>query len=259
MVVVVPPVCDHLSFSQLCFAALAACLMFAGQASADVTVSSTEPTTDIPLDQFHFGGTSATNGRIRTNIGPNGRGSFFSLDTSPLTGSFAIGDSSVSAAGNFIIEGITIQRDADAITADSIDVVFFSGTPNDDFSGSAATAANFITDTGITVLSNTNILTPTLEADSSDGDFLTFDVNPLTVNSSDALGFVLIANGGTIGHFEGNNAGGGRTQFNGAELAGPSGSRDFNFLITGQAAVPEPSSLLGLMGLAGLLAVKRRR
>ena len=44
MVVVVPPVCDHLSFSQLCFAALAACLMFAGQASADVTVSSTEPT-----------------------------------------------------------------------------------------------------------------------------------------------------------------------------------------------------------------------
>ena len=70
MVVVVPPVCDHLSFSQLCFAALAACLMFAGQASADVTVSSTEPTTDILLDQFNFGGTSATNGRIRPTSDP---------------------------------------------------------------------------------------------------------------------------------------------------------------------------------------------
>ena len=249
-----------MKFTQLCFAALAACLMFAGQASADVIVSSTEPTTDILLDQFHFGAGTATNGRARTNIGPNGRGSFFSLDTSTLTGANAPGEASVSAPGiAAMIGGITIQRDADAITASSVDVVFFSGAPTGAFSGTDVTAANFVTAPGITVLSNTNILTPTLEADSSDGDFLTFDVNPLTVNSSDALGFVLVANGGTIGHFEGNNAGGGRTQFNGAELAGPSGSRDFNFLITGQAAVPEPSSLLGLMGLAGLLAVKRRR
>ena len=46
-----------MKITQLCFAALAACLMFAGQASADVIVSSTEPTTDVLLDQFHFGGT----------------------------------------------------------------------------------------------------------------------------------------------------------------------------------------------------------
>ena len=75
-----------MKLTQLCFAALAACLMFAGQASADVIVSSTEPTTDILLDQFHFGGTTATNGRVSTDINANARGSFFSLDTNALTG-----------------------------------------------------------------------------------------------------------------------------------------------------------------------------
>ena len=57
---------EIMKITQLCFAALAACLMFAGQASADVIVSSTEPTTDILLDQFHFGAGTATNGRART-------------------------------------------------------------------------------------------------------------------------------------------------------------------------------------------------
>ena len=223
--------------------ALIASLSFQSSHAQIVSISPTEPTTDILLDQFHFGGaTTATNGRSRTNIGPNGRGSFFSLDTNELGGPFAPGEASVSAPGLPVnIDGITIQRDGDAITASDVDVVFFSGTPTGAFSGTAISAANFVTDTGITVLSNTNIPTNTLQANSVSGNFLTFEVLAFTVDTSDDLGVVFIANGGTIGHFEGQNVGGGRLQFNGTTFGAPSGSRDFNFLINGCLLYTSPS------------------
>ena len=241
---------------HLCIAALTSILFLGSHVSADITTSTAEPTADILLDQFHFGGTMPTNGRVSTDIDTNARGSFFSLDTNALTGPNAPGEASVSAAGVLAqIQSLTIQRDGDVVGATSVDVVFFSGTPTEMFDGTAATAANFATDTGITVLSNTNKAFP---AGTASGDFLTFNVDPFIVNTSDNLGVLVFTNGGNLGHFEGQGAGGGRLTFAGTALAGPSGSRDFNFLIGGQV-IPEPTSaaLLGL-GAFGLIARRRR-
>ena len=81
-----------------------------------------------------------------------------------------------------------------------------------------------------------------------------------TVDTSADLGVILIANGGNLGHFEGQGAGGGRLTFTGSALNGPSGARDFNFLIGGVPSVPEPGSLVVLgLGVMGVITRRRRR
>ena len=236
-----------MKITRLCFAALAACLMFVGQASADIAVSDTEPTANILLDQFH-----TNTVQVAANAS-NARGSAFSLDTDALS---AAGTSTSPAGMDFLIQSLSFQRGTAAPT--SIDVVFFEGTPTG-FGGTAATAANFATGTGtgFSVLANETHTIPT----SGFGDFLTVNLDsPFIANSSDNLGFFVFANGGggTLNILEGQNAGGGRLSFGGTSVNGPSGARNFNFLIDGEP-VPEPSSLIVLgLGVMGVITRRRR-
>ncbi|BDS07229.1 hypothetical protein NT6N_22690 [Oceaniferula spumae] len=237
---------------SLLFASLA--ILTPSSVGAAITYTPSEPTTNILLDQFHTAGTTAGNGRVATNIGA--RGSFFSLDTNALT-EMATAQGSTTAPGILAeIQNITIQlNNINNLSATSVDVIFFEGTFNQDFSGSDVTAANFVTDSGINVLANEN---HTIPGGGATGDFLTVNLDtPFTVNSSDDLGVFFIANGGNIQHQEGQNAGGGRLAFTGTTIIGPS-SRDLNYLIGGEV-VPEPSSLM-MIGIAGLgLGFFRRR
>ena len=85
--------------TQLCFAALAACLMFAGQASADIVFQdnfdndglATNTGTGGGFSQFTTAGSLSDDGNLTApSTGHNGRGNFLTQNSFDLTGGFTL-------------------------------------------------------------------------------------------------------------------------------------------------------------------------
>ena len=85
--------------TQLCFAALAACLMFAGQASADIVFQdnfdndglATNTGTGGGFSQFTTSGSLSDDGNLTApSTGHNGRGNFLTQNSFDLTGGFTL-------------------------------------------------------------------------------------------------------------------------------------------------------------------------
>ena len=88
-----------MKFTRLCFAVLAACLMFAGQASADIVFQdnfdndglATNAGTGGGFSQFTISGSLTDDGNLTApSTGHNGRGNFLTTDSFDLTGGFTL-------------------------------------------------------------------------------------------------------------------------------------------------------------------------
>ena len=88
-----------MKFTRLCFAALAACLMFAGQSSADIVFQdnfdndglATNAGTGGGLLQFTTAGSLTDDGNLTApSTGHNGRGNFLTSNSFDLTGGFTL-------------------------------------------------------------------------------------------------------------------------------------------------------------------------
>ena len=88
-----------MKFTRLCFAALAACLMFAGQSSADIVFQdnfdndglATNAGTGGGLLQFTTAGSLTDDGNLTApSTGHNGRGNFLTQNSFDLTGGFTL-------------------------------------------------------------------------------------------------------------------------------------------------------------------------
>ena len=242
---------------HLCIAALTSILVLGSHVSADITVSTSEPTTDVLLDRLNGASVGAM---IDATAGPGARGATFSL----------------GGPGAFSIDGLTIQaNNAATFTAgQNFTVAVFSGTPSATFTAPGAgniNPATLAANTGLTLL-GADTLDATVAGSVASNNFLTFDLTAQKVSGSDQL-FAFVFTDFAFSHREGTNnifapntVDGGRLQFAAGTTnfgtGGPggigSGSRDFRFLIHGQA-IPEPTSaaLFGL-GAIGLIARRRR-
>ena len=279
--------------TRFCFAALAACLMFAGQASADiVNIIQDVPTVDIIQQSSGLETPQGTaSGQqafaLRPAEIPSNRARGQSFTFSDGTASGLVYDiSAITASLN------TSADDAGFRPAGTLNFTIFQwdSTNPDDFTGfSAGTGGEFATG-HIPVLSQslafpggTNVL--------NNGDLLEIAFNPGTLQLTDGISYGLLyhyeldsfldASGNplnedvsisfdtrqTIGLVGGGGGFAGALLNTGtaADFAdaanGSSASRDLNLFIAGTVAatVPEPSSLAVLgLGVLGLVTRRRR-